>query len=420
METMTTDDPIQDLLRRLVPKVLGALVRRYGGFDACEDAVQEALLAAATQWPEQGMPDDPQGWLLTVASRRLADQYRSDLARRRREAIAASLVPPDQAREPSPDADRPPEQDDTLTLLFLCCHPALAAQAQAALTLRAVGGLSTPQIARAFLTSEAAMARRISRAKQRIKASGVAFELPPEAERRARLRVVLHVLYLIFNEGYTTTSGPDLRREDLTAEAIRLTREVHRLRPEDGEVTGLLALMLLTEARRAARTGPDGTLVPLDEQDRGHWDKTSIQEGLSLVTSALPLEPPGPYLLQAAIAAVHAEAHCAEDTDWPQILGLYDMLQRVLPSPVVALNRAVAVAMVHGPSAGLGLLDSLETDKRLADQHRLEAVRAHLLEMTGDHPQAQASYRQAASRTSNLPERRYLEDRAARLMPGIR
>jgi RNA polymerase sigma factor (sigma-70 family) len=419
METMTTGGPIPDLLRPLVPKVLGALVRRYGGFDACEDAVQEALLAAATQWPERGIPDDPQGWLLTVASRRLADQYRSDLARRRREAIASSLVPPDQLREPSADADRPPERDDTLTLLFLCCHPALAAQSQAALTLRAVGGLSTRQIAHALLTSEAAMARRISRAKQRIKAGGIPFELP-EAERRGRLRVVLHVLYLIFNEGYTTTSGPDLRREDLTAEAIRLTREVHCLCPEDSEVTGLLALMLLTEARRAARTGPDGSLVPLDEQDRGHWDQTAIREGLSLVTSALPLGPPGPYLLQAAIAAVHAEAPCAEDRDWPQILGLYEMLQRVLPSPVVALNRAVAVAMVHGPWAGLGLLDGLETDKRLADQHRLEAVRAHLLEMAGDDARAQASYRQAASRTSSLPERRYLEDRAARLMPGIR
>ena len=419
METMTTHGAIQELLWPLVPKVLGALVRRYGGFDACEDAVQEALLAAATQWPEHGVPDDPQGWLLTVASRRLADQYRSDLARRRREAVAASLVPPDQLREPSPDADRPPERDDTLTLLFLCCHPALAAQAQAALTLRAVGGLSTSQIAHAFLTSEAAMARRISRAKQRIKASGIPFELPPETERPGRLRVVLHVLYLIFNEGYTT-SGPDLRREDLTAEAIRLTREVHRLRLEDREVTGLLALMLLTEARRAARTGPDGTLVPLDEQDRGHWDQTAIQDGLSLVTSALSRGPAGPYLLQAAIAAVHAEARCAKDTDWPQILGLYGMLQRVLPSPVVALNRAVAVAMVHGPWAGLGLLDGLEADKRLADQHRLEAVRAHLLEMTGDHARAQASYRRAASRTSSLPERRYLEDRAARLMPGIR
>ena len=420
METMTTDGPIQDLLRPLVPKVLGALVRRYGGFDACEDAVQEALLAAATQWPERGIPDDPQGWLLTVASRRLADQYRSDLARRRREATVASLVPPDQLREPSVDADRPQEGDDTLTLLFLCCHPALAAQAQAALTLRAVGGLSTSQIAHAFLTSEAAMARRISRAKQRIMASGIPFELPPEAERRGRLRVVLHVLYLIFNEGYTTTSGPDLRREDLTAEAIRLTREVHRLRLEDGEVTGLLALMLLTEARRAARTGPDGTLIPLDEQDRGRWDQTAIQEGLSLVTSALPLGPAGPYLLQAAIAAVHAEAPCAQDTDWPQILGLYEMLQRVLPSPVVALNRAVAVAMVHGPRSGLDLLDGLATDKRLADQHRLEAVRAHLLEMTGDRARAQASYLQAASRTSSPQERRYLENRAARLMPGIR
>jgi predicted RNA polymerase sigma factor len=381
--------------------------------------VQDALLAAAMQWHGQGVPDDPQGWLLTVASRRLADQYRSDVARRRREATVASLGPSDQFWEPSPDADRGPDQDDTLTLLFLCCHPALDAQAQAALTLRAVGGLSTEQIARAFLTSEAAMARRIGRAKHRIKASGIPFELPPEAAQSGRLRIVLHVLYLIFNEGYATTSGPDLRRPDLTGEAIRLTRQVHRLRPEDGEVSGLLALMLLTEARGAARTAPDGTPVTLDEQDRGRWDQSAIQEGLSLVMSGLSSGPAGPYLLQAAIAAVHGEAPRAEDTDWPQILALYDMLQRVLPSPVVALNRAVAVAMVHGPRAGLALLDGLETDKHLARQHRLEAARAHLLEMAGDHARARASYRIAASRASSLPERRYLEDRAARLLPEV-
>ena len=385
MGNVTADGAFQELLRPLVPKVLGALARRYGGFQACEDAVQEALLAAAVQWPKQGVPDDPQGWLLTVASRRLADQYRSDLARRRREAAVALLVPPDQLVLPGSDVDRQTDQDDTLALFLLCCHPVLPPRAQAELTLRAVGGLSTGEIARAFLTSEAAMARRISRAKQRITASGISFALPPPADQPVRLRVVLHVLYLIFNEGYLTTSGPHLQREDLTAEAIRLTRQVRRLRPADGEVAGLLALMLLTQARQAARTAPNETLVPLGEQDRGRWDQGAIAEGRTLVEAALPLGPAGPYLLQAAIAAVHAEAPRAQDTDWPQILALYEMLHHILPSPVVALNRAVAAAMACGPRAGLDLLDDLAADKRLATQrHRLEAVRAVLLEMVGD------------------------------------
>jgi predicted RNA polymerase sigma factor len=412
---MTTDSAIHELLSQLAPKVLAALVRRQGGFDACEDAVQEALLAAAVQWPGQGIPDNPQGWLITVASRRLADQHRSELARRRREVTVAALMPPDQPWELSPDTGRPPDQDDTLILLFLCCHPALSPASQAALTLRAVGGLSTAEIARAFLTSESAMARRISRAKQHIKASGIGFELPPKEDQRGRLRVVLHVLYLIFNEGYTPASGADPRRGSLTAEAIRLTREVHRLRPDDGEIAGLLALMLLTEARRAARTRPDGTLIPLVEQDRGRWDQDAIAEGLSLVTQALSVGAAGPYVLQGAIAAVHAEAARPQDTDWPQILALYEMLQQVLPSPVVTLNRAVAVAMVHGPRAALTLLGTLDADERLAGSHRLEATRAHLLEMAGDHTAARDCYRAAAGLTQTLQERRYLEDRAARL-----
>jgi RNA polymerase sigma factor (sigma-70 family) len=398
---------VEDLLRRLAPQVLGALVRRYGRFDECEDAVQEALLAAAVQWGDEGVPESPRGWLVTVASRRLTDQLRSEQARRRREETAAAQVP---AGEPLV-----PDEDDTLTLLFLCCHPALSAASQIALTLRAVGGLTTAQIASAFLVPEATMAQRISRAKKTILTSGIPFAMPPAQERSERLRVVLHVLYLIFNEGYTATSGPDLQRNDLTREAIRLTREVRRLLPDDGEVAGLLALMLLTDARRPARTRPDGALVPLAEQDRGRWDRGMIEEGVALVTGALSGSPVGPYQLQAAIAAVHAEAAHAADTDWAQIVALYELLERISPNPMVTLNHAVAVAMVRGPRAGLDLLGSLDADDRLAGHHRLDAVRAHLLEMDGDHAAARSAYRTAARRTTSLPERRYLEERAARL-----
>jgi RNA polymerase sigma factor (sigma-70 family) len=409
-------DGTESLLRELAPQVLGALVRRYGHFDRCEDAVQEALLAAAVQWPDQGVPANPRGWLITVAARRLTDQWRSDQARQRREATLAAQLPPDEALAPGPgDEDHPPDRDDTLTLLVMCCHPALSPASQVALTLRAVGGLTTAQIARAFLVPEATMAQRISRAKQRIKQAGVPFRLPPEPERAERLRVVLQVLYLIFNEGYTATSGPDLHRVELTAEAIRLTRAVQRLLPDDGEVAGLLALMLLTDARRPARTRPDGTLVPLAEQDRGLWIRPAIAEGVALLTPALASTPVGPYQLQAAIAAVHAEAGRAHDTDWPQILALYELLERIAPNPMVTLNRAVAAAMVHGPQAGLDLLRPLEADARVAGHHRLAAVRAHLLELAGDHQAARASYQLAARRTTSLPERRYLQDRAARL-----
>jgi len=404
---------IGELLRELAPQVLGAMVRRYGQFGACEDAVQEAMLEAVSSWPARGVPDSPKGWLLTVASRRLIDEVRSEHARRRREqdhaAATAPLQPPGQPQAPALD------HDDSLALLFLCCHPALSGPSQIALTLRAVGGLSTAQIAAAFLVPEATMAQRISRAKEAIRASGARFEMPGPAERPERLGIVLHVLYLIFNEGYTATAGAGLTAPELCGEAIRLTRWLHRLLPRDAEATGLLALMLLTDARRAARTGPDGSLIPLSEQDRSTWDSGRIAEGVALVSAVLPAGQVGPYQVQAAIAAVHDEAESIDATDWPQILGLYELLEQLAPGPMVSLNRAVAVAMVAGPAAGLDLLRELESDRRLADHHRLHATRAHLLEMSGTVPDAVASYRAAARRTTSLPERRYLAGRAARL-----
>ena len=411
---------VEDLLRQFAPQVLGSLVRRYGHFDLAEDAVQEALLAAALQWPEQGIPENPRGWLITVAVRRLTDELRSDEARRRREERAAAELPREHV-EPPPDGEQiPAGEDDTLTLFFLCAHPALSPASQLALTLRAVGGLATAEIARAFLVPDATIAQRISRAKQQIKASYIPFTLPAESERAERLTVVLHVLYLIFNEGYTASSGPDLQRGELTSEAIRLAREVRRLLPDDGEVAGLLALMLLTDARRAARTRADGSLVPLAEQDRERWNGSYIEEGVALVTDALARSPLGPYQLQAAIAAVHDEAAQAADTDWPQILVLYELLERISPNPMVTLNHAVAVAMVKGPQAGLELLGPLDDDRRLAEHHRLDAVRAHLLEMAGDRAAARSSYRRAARRTTSLAERRYLEARANRLTSDAR
>jgi RNA polymerase sigma factor (sigma-70 family) len=412
---VSTPEGVEDLLRGLAPQVLGALVRRYGHFDACEDAVQEALLAATVQWPVEGAPQSPRGWLITIASRRVTDELRSDQARRRREDATAALTPRVASTAPAADGEHATGHDDTLTLLFMCCHPALSPSSQIALTLRAIGGLTTAQIAGAFLVPESTMAQRISRAKQRIKVSTVAFELPPAPELADRLRVVLHVLYLIFNEGYTATSGPDLHRGELTAEAIRLTRVVHGLLPADGEVAGLLALMLFTDARRPARTRPDGSLVPLEDQDRGLWDHDRIAEGVALITDALARAPIGPYQLQAAIAAVHDEAATAADTDWREILSLYDLLERLAPNPMVRLNRSVAVAMVRGPRAALELLETLDADERMTRHYRLDAVRAHLLEMDGDRAAALSSYRIAARRTTSLPERRYLEGRAARL-----
>ena len=396
--------PFEDLLRDLAPQVLGALVRRYGGFDTCEDAVQEALLAAALQWPSEGVPDNPRAWLITVASRRRTELWRSDSARRKREETVAALAPP----EPDPT----PAVDDTLTLLLLCCHPSLTRVSQVALTLRAVGGLATAEIARALLVPESTVGQRISRAKQRVKADGAEFRLPPPEEFPDRVAAVLQVLYLIFNEGYTASSGTSLNRVDLTSEAIRLTRQLHERLPADGEVTGLLALMLLTDARRPARTLADGSLVPLAEQDRGTWDAAAIAEGVELVTDALATTAIGPYQLQAAIAAVHDEAARAEDTDWTQILGLYELLNATAPGPMVTLNRIVAHAMVHGPLPALAHLAAAEADPALAGHHRVHAVRAHLLDLAGDHEAAREHYLTAARTTLSLPERRYLEAKA--------
>jgi RNA polymerase sigma factor (sigma-70 family) len=398
----------EDLLRDLAPQVLGALVRRYGQFDAAEDAVQEALVAASQRWPKDGVPADPRAWLSTVASRRLVDEWRSESARRRREENVATLEAPVRLSDA-------PAEDDTLTLLFMCCHPSLSAPSQLALTLRAVGGLTTAEIANAFLVPEATMAQRISRAKQIIRGAGLRFDLPPESERAERLRVLMQVLYLIFNEGYTTSGGPVLQRGDLTAEAIRLTRMLHRLVPGETEVSGLLALMLLIDARRDARTDEDGMIVPLAEQRRDLWDRKQIDEGVALLSRTLGTAPLGPYQVQAAIAAVHDEAATAEETDWPQILALYEVLERVSPGPMVTLNRAVALAMVHGPRPGLALLGTLDSDDRMAHTHRLEAVRAHLLEIAGEVAAARESYRSAARMTASIPEQRYLALRAARL-----
>jgi RNA polymerase sigma factor (sigma-70 family) len=389
------------------------LARRFGDFEAAEDAVQEALLAAATQWPDEGVPGNPRGWLIQVAARRMTEQVRGEQARRRREDLVARRDEPRSA--PPADAGDETDRDDTLTVLFMSCHPALTPTSAIALTLRSVGGLTTAEIARAFMVPEATMAQRISRAKQRIKASGIPFGMPAPEERADRLHSVLHVLYLIFNEGYASSIGPELHRDELSREAIRLTRAVHRLLPGDCEVAGLLALMLLTEARRPARTGPAGELVPLTEQDRSRWDGTAVAEGVELITATLAKGAVGPYQLQAAINAVHDEAARAEDTDWPQILALYGLLERMSGNPLVALNRAVAVAMTHGPAAGLTMLDALETDGRLAGHHRLHAARAHLLEMTGDRRGAIENYHAAAARTTSGPEHRYLMTRAARL-----
>ena len=402
---MNADFLAENLLRELAPQVLGAVVRRYGDFSAAEDAVQEALLAAALQWPREGRPDNPRGWLIQVAARRMTDHIRSESARRRRETASARQ----EAAEPAA------EEDDTLVLLFMCCHPALTPASAIALTLRAVGGLTTAEIASAFLVPEATMAQRISRAKQAVKASGVPFALPGAGERAARLAAVLHVLYLIFNEGYASSAGPLLQRRDLANEALRLTRAVHRRLPADGEVAGLLALMLLTDARRHARTGPAGELIPLPEQDRGLWDRAAIDEGVALISATLARGSIGSYQLQAAVAAVHDEAARAEDTDWPQILGLYGLLRRIEDNPMVALNHAIAVAMVQGPRAGLAELDVLDAEGALEGHHRKDAVRAHLLEMAGQREAALAHYRRAALRTASLPERNYLLAKAARL-----
>ncbi|MGA8407124.1 MAG: RNA polymerase sigma factor [Candidatus Acidiferrales bacterium] len=412
MTTRSSQPSIEHLLRELTPQVLGTVVRRFRDFAAAEDAVQEASLAAATQWPRDGLPENPRAWLTQVAYRRVTDHIRSESARRRRESEAAlemeQLAPP---AAPASESD----EDDTLILLFMCCHPALTPASAIALTLRAVGGLTTAEIAHAFLVPEPTMAQRISRAKQSIKDSSIPFQLPTSEERVQRLHAVLHVLYLIFNEGYTSTAGPHLRRADLSQEAVRLARIVHRLQPNDTEVAGLLALMLLTDARRLARTGDGGELIPLAQQNRTLWDRQQISEGVALLSATLPKGAVGPYQLQAAIAAVHDEAATPDDTDWPQILALYNLLKNMSDNPMVALNRAIAEAMVHGAIKGLELLDELKDDPRIAGNHRLDAVRAHLLELAGDESGAVTHYQAAAAKTGSLPEQNYLLAQAARL-----
>lgn len=416
MSSGKLDVNTEHLLRELAPQVLGAVMRRYRNLNSCEDAVQEALIAAATQWPGEGVPHNPRGWLLQVALRRMTDNVRSEIARRNREAIAMEdsplVVAPTMYSEPEIDPD------DTLVLLFMCCHPSLSPPSAISLTLRAVGGLTTAEIAKAFLVPEATMAQRISRAKQGVKTSDVAFQMPEASERAERLGSVLHVLYLIFNEGYTTSSGEDLQRTDLSSEAIRLTRLLVKLVPDDGEAIGLLALMLLTDARRLARSGSNGELIPLDEQDRGLWDQEMIVEGVALVSTAFARGAVGEYQLQAAIAALHDEAARVEDTDWPQIQALYGVLMRMSDNPMAVMNHAIAAAMVHGPTKGLELLAPLEKDERLRGNHRLDAVRAHLLERAGGTDAAVKLYQVAAAKTSSIPERNYLMLKAARLRDG--
>ena len=416
MKAPALDGETRHLLRDLAPQVLGIVVRRFRDFTASEDAVQDALIAAATQWPREGLPDSPRAWLLQVASRRMADHVRAETARRHREELVVSLVPPEEQVALALDSDQPVERDDTLDLLFMCCHPALSPASAIALTLRAVGGLTTAEIARAFLVPEATMAQRISRAKQTIKTSGVSFGMPGAAELATRLDAVMHVLYLVFSEGYAASSGAEVVRGDLSGEALRLTRMLHRLVPGQAEVAGLLALLLLTDARRAARTGPSGELVPLDQQDRSLWDRGAIAEGVALLSATLPRGTVGPYQLQAAIAAVHDEAASAGATDWPQILALYGVLQNLSDNPMVDLNLAIATAMVDGPAAGLERLDALDSDPRITGHHRLDAVRAHLLERMGQRDRAVALYRRAAERTTSTAERNYLLAHAARLL----
>lgn len=407
--SQVSGDRIESLLRDLAPLVLGSVARRTRDFAEAEDAVQEALIAAAEQWPRDGVPDNPRGWLVNVSRRRLTDQVRSEISRRNREDATAAEA----TQSVQPDiSDDELDPDDTLVLLFMCCHPALSQSSAIALTLRAVGGLTTAEIAHAFLVPEATIGQRISRAKGTIRDSGIPFSLPDAAEREARLESVLRILYLIFNEGYTASSGESLHRVDLSSEAIRLTRQVHAILPDDGDVGGLLALMLLTDARRSARAGPQGELIPLDEQDRSRWNQAMITEGIAVATDAMAQGSVGEYQLQAAIAALHDEAPSADATDWAQIRALYGMIGRLNDSPMVALNYAIATAMVDGPDAGLGMLDALEGDKRLEGNHRLDAVRAHLLERAGRVAEAAECYRRAATLTSNISERDYLLRRA--------
>ncbi|MGN6258732.1 MAG: RNA polymerase sigma factor [Solirubrobacterales bacterium] len=401
---------IEVLLREAARRVLAALIRRFGSFADAEDAAQEAMIDAARQWPAAGVPENPVGWLVHVGSRRMTDRIRSESARRGREdAVAAEVTAAGLAAGSSPGRDA----DDTLTLMFMCCHPALSPASAIALTLRAVAGLTTAQVAAAFMVPEATMGQRISRAKKTIEASGEPFRMPAAEERDIRLRMVLRAVYLIFNEGYTASGGEDLLRPDLSAEAIRLGRIVHLAMPAEPEVGGLLALMLLNEARRPARTAAGGDLIRLEEQDRGLWDRGLIDEGRAVLAEALAHRAIGEYQLQAVIAAEHVKAERPEDTDWAEIAALYDLLEQGTHNPMVALNKAIAVGMADGPRVGLALLDELKEE--FGNHHRFISARAHLLEEMGDLDAAIAEYVRAAALTKSVPERDYLTKRAARL-----
>jgi RNA polymerase sigma factor (sigma-70 family) len=406
---------LEDVWRRESPHVLGALLRRHGDLADCEDAAQEALEAAARQWARDGVPGNPRGWLIRVASRRLIDQARADRARAGREEAVAVAQPSDAFTSPGPDVAQAGATDDSLRLLLLCCHPALTRASQVALTLRAVSGLSTAQIAAAFLVPERTMAQRLMRAKATLRAGAARFELPLPSALPDRVAAVLDVLHLVFNEGYARSAGDSLVDAALTEEAVRLTRELRRHLPDHDEVAGALALMLLTRAREAARTDGRGDLIPLSEQDRRRWDTEPIAEGVGILERVLPRGHVGRFQLQAAIAAVHAESPTWEETDWLQISLLYEMLERTAPSPAVTLNKAVAVGMTAGPRHGLSLVDGLLDDPAMRRHHRTHAVRAHLLELAGDVEEAARGYARAAQLTASLPEQRYLNARARRL-----
>ena len=405
---MTDPDGVARVYRQEYGRCVATLVRVLRDIDLAEEAVQDAFATALERWPATGLPPNPGAWITTTARNRAIDRLRREAARDDKQAQAALLHQPDEPQEVGP------VRDDQLRLIFTCCHPALAPAAQVALTLRLLGGLETPEIARAFLVPEATMAQRIVRAKRKIKDAGIPYRIPTEAELPRRLPPVLAVLYLVFNEGYAASSGPGLVRADLCAAAVRLTRELAGLMPDEPEVAGLLGLLLLTESRRPARTGPDGALVLLPDQDRSRWDRALVAEGQAIVRACLRRGRPGPYQLQAAIAAVHSDAPRAADTDWAQVLALYDQLLAVTPTAVVALNRAVAVAELHGPAAGLAEMDRLD----LPGYHLFHAARADLLVRLGRTGEARAAYGRALELATNPAERDFLTGRLDRLGPG--